>query len=185
MKLTRRSVVVGAGALAALPVPALAQEKAAKTAAKEAGKAPAAAAERPREWVCPHCSSKYSRPMKFCGECGAALASQPQPKATAPAPQAERRLVSVLFADLVGFTPLAESRDPEEVREFLSSYFDRMRVIVERHVPGSASGMSMRNVWVPVWSCWLPPGSVTVSRSLAPWSSKPRTNCSGPRRRHS
>ena len=40
------------------------------------------------------------------------------------APVAERRLVSVLFADLVGFTPLSESRDPEEVRELLSRYFD-------------------------------------------------------------
>src|SRR5207237_6175262 len=37
---------------------------------------------------------------------------------------AERRLVSVLFADLVGFTTLSESRDAEEVRELLSRYFD-------------------------------------------------------------
>ncbi|MEJ7790747.1 MAG: adenylate/guanylate cyclase domain-containing protein [Gaiellaceae bacterium] len=40
------------------------------------------------------------------------------------APSAERRLVSVLFADLVGFTTLSESRDSEEVRELLSRYFD-------------------------------------------------------------
>jgi predicted ATPase/class 3 adenylate cyclase len=40
------------------------------------------------------------------------------------APAAERRLVSVLFADLVGFTTLSESRDSEEVRELLSRYFD-------------------------------------------------------------
>ena len=39
-------------------------------------------------------------------------------------PSAERRLVSVLFADLVGFTTLSESRDAEEVRELLSRYFD-------------------------------------------------------------
>jgi class 3 adenylate cyclase/tetratricopeptide (TPR) repeat protein len=44
--------------------------------------------------------------------------------AAQPAPAAERRLVSVLFADLVGFTTLSESRDSEEVRELLSSYFD-------------------------------------------------------------
>ena len=42
----------------------------------------------------------------------------------APAPVAERRLVSVLFADLVGFTTLSERRDPEEVRELLSRYFE-------------------------------------------------------------
>jgi class 3 adenylate cyclase/predicted ATPase len=56
--------------------------------------------------------------------------------ATAPAPspaQAERRLVSVLFADLVGFTTLSEHRDPEEVRELLSRYFDRCRTLIERY----------------------------------------------------
>jgi class 3 adenylate cyclase/tetratricopeptide (TPR) repeat protein len=52
------------------------------------------------------------------------------PVAAAP-PAAERRLVSVLFADLVGFTTLSESRDPEEVRELLSRYFDSCRRLVE------------------------------------------------------
>ena len=45
----------------------------------------------------------------------------------------ERRLVSVLFADLVGFTSLSESRDPEEVRELLSRYFDRCRTLIARY----------------------------------------------------
>jgi class 3 adenylate cyclase/tetratricopeptide (TPR) repeat protein len=48
-----------------------------------------------------------------------------------PEPVAERRLVSVLFADLVGFTPLSGSRDPEEVRELLSRYFESCRRLVE------------------------------------------------------
>jgi class 3 adenylate cyclase len=39
--------------------------------------------------------------------------------------------VSVLFADLVGFTPLSESRDAEEVRELLSRYFESCRRLVE------------------------------------------------------
>ncbi len=47
------------------------------------------------------------------------------------APSAERRLVSVLFADLVGFTTLSESRDAEEVRELLSRYFDTSRRLIE------------------------------------------------------
>ena len=71
----------------------------------------------------------------FCDTCGASL--EPilpgQPAEPSTSPHAERRLVTVLFADLVGFTPLAESRDAEEVRDILSSYFDRMRGIVERH----------------------------------------------------
>jgi class 3 adenylate cyclase/tetratricopeptide (TPR) repeat protein len=49
------------------------------------------------------------------------------------APIAERRLVSVLFADLVGFTSLSEHRDPEEVRDLLSEYFDRCRSLIERY----------------------------------------------------
>jgi class 3 adenylate cyclase/predicted ATPase len=48
-------------------------------------------------------------------------------------PVSERRLVSVLFADLVGFTTLSEHRDPEEVRELLSRYFDRCRELIERY----------------------------------------------------
>jgi class 3 adenylate cyclase len=41
-------------------------------------------------------------------------------------------MVSVLFADLVGFTTFSESRDPEEIREMLTRYFERSREIVER-----------------------------------------------------
>ncbi|MDP9223503.1 MAG: adenylate/guanylate cyclase domain-containing protein, partial [Actinomycetota bacterium] len=41
--------------------------------------------------------------------------------------------MSVLFADLVGFTTLSEHRDPEEVREFLSRYFDTARGIIGRY----------------------------------------------------
>src|SRR5439155_1675558 len=48
-------------------------------------------------------------------------------------PVSERRLVSVLFADLVGFTPFAEERDPEAVRDVLSRYFEVAREVVERH----------------------------------------------------
>ncbi len=49
------------------------------------------------------------------------------------APLAERRLVSVLFADLVGFTPFAEERDAEEVRDTLSRYFAEARTVIERY----------------------------------------------------
>ncbi len=41
--------------------------------------------------------------------------------------------MSVLFADVVGFTTLSEHRDPEEVRELLSGYFDRCRSLIERY----------------------------------------------------
>jgi class 3 adenylate cyclase/predicted ATPase len=46
---------------------------------------------------------------------------------------AERRVCSVLFCDLVGFTPLSESRDPEAVRELLSEYFAVARTVIGRY----------------------------------------------------
>ena len=49
------------------------------------------------------------------------------------APVAERRLVSVLFADLVGFTTVSENRDAEEMRELLSRYFETARTIIDRY----------------------------------------------------
>jgi class 3 adenylate cyclase/tetratricopeptide (TPR) repeat protein len=81
---------------------------------------------------CPACG-RPSRPgERFCGACGAALAATAPPATARPdAPTAERRMVSVLFADLVGFTSLSELRDPEEVRELLSRYFDTCRRLVE------------------------------------------------------
>ena len=48
-------------------------------------------------------------------------------------PVAERRVCSVLFCDVVGFTPLSESQDPEAVRELLSRYFEIARTIVGRY----------------------------------------------------
>jgi class 3 adenylate cyclase/tetratricopeptide (TPR) repeat protein len=46
---------------------------------------------------------------------------------------AERRVCSVLFCDVVGFTPLSESRDPEAVRELLSRYFETARIVIARY----------------------------------------------------
>src|SRR5437899_3136553 len=78
----------------------------------------------PLALACPQCRTPNEARAKFCGECGtplAATASGTAQPAVVEAPTAERRLVSVLFADLVGFTALSESRDPEAVRELLDS----------------------------------------------------------------
>jgi class 3 adenylate cyclase/predicted ATPase len=48
-------------------------------------------------------------------------------------PVAERRVCSVLFCDVVGFTPLSEARDPEAVRELLSGYFAVARTVIGRY----------------------------------------------------
>src|SRR3954466_5128030 len=84
---------------------------------------------------CPACGTTPSHPgARFCLNCGQALTGAAAPPAAVEmGPVAERRICSVLFCDLVGFTPLSESRDPEEVRELLSRYFDEARTIIERY----------------------------------------------------
>src|SRR5439155_7867215 len=84
--------------------------------------------------ACPSCGASNSADSKFCGECGTPLGSGvvPVPRTRAE-PSTERRLVSVLFVDLVGSTSLAERRDGEEARELLNRYFDVAREVVERH----------------------------------------------------
>ena len=83
------------------------------------------------ELTCPSCGASYEPDESFCGECGTALAATAPPSSPpVESAVAERRLVSVLFADLVGFTTLSESRDPEEVRELLSRYFDTCRRLI-------------------------------------------------------
>ncbi len=93
---------------------------------------------------CPACGAIADPGDRFCGECAAPLTATAAPArsvtgpqvggpSAAPAPIAERRLVSVLFADLVGFTPFAEERDAEEVRETLSRYFEVASEVVARY----------------------------------------------------
>ncbi len=62
---------------------------------------------------------------RFCQACGAPLEE-------VGAPREERRVVSVLFVDLVGFTSRSERLDPEDVRAMLSRYYDRARAEIER-----------------------------------------------------
>src|SRR4051794_5084525 len=85
--------------------------------------------------ACGSCGAALVGDEKFCGECGAPVnrpeAGSAQAAVAREAPASERRLVSVLFADLVGFTSLSESRDAEEVRDLLSRYFDTCRRLIE------------------------------------------------------
>ena len=92
--------------------------------------------------ACPACGTANGPTAKFCAECatplgtagsatpGVAVSAAPRPGAT---PVAERRLVSVLFADLVGFTPFAEERDAEDVRDTLTRYFEIATDVIGRH----------------------------------------------------
>src|SRR3954469_25489045 len=89
--------------------------------------------------ACPGCGVEVSR-GRFCPACGTAITSAgtagqipSQTRAEVVRPVSERRLTSVLFGDLVGFTTISESRDPEEVRELLSRYFTAARTVVQRY----------------------------------------------------
>ena len=84
---------------------------------------------------CPSCGTPNAPETKFCGECGTRLdvAAPDRASEEGGEPAAERRLVSVLFADLVGFTTLSETRDSEEVRELLSRYFDTAKQVIGRY----------------------------------------------------
>ncbi len=89
---------------------------------------------------CPACETVNVPAAKFCRECatplGAVAGRSAGPAAPAPSPPtpvAERRLVSVLFADLVGFTTLADGRDPEETRDLLTRYFGLAREVIGRY----------------------------------------------------
>ncbi|MFO7549220.1 MAG: adenylate/guanylate cyclase domain-containing protein, partial [Acidimicrobiia bacterium] len=83
---------------------------------------------RPLAASCPTCGAENPPDHRFCGSCGGPIG---EPAAPSPAPTvAERRMVSVLFVDLVGFTSFSEHRDPEEVREIITEYFDVAREAV-------------------------------------------------------
>ncbi len=100
----------------------------------------------PLALLCPACGAPNEADMRFCGECAAPLAAGAAPSSVVAArggaagrpspdmaPVAERRLVTILFADLVGFTTLAEGRDAEDTRELLSRYFDLSSDVIARY----------------------------------------------------
>ena len=93
------------------------------------------------EAACASCGAALSPSAKFCPECGTPAQAPGRPTGTVAAPPAvaaetpvaERRLVSVLFADLVGFTAASQDRDPEETRELLTRYFELARERIDRY----------------------------------------------------
>src|SRR5947209_8145852 len=76
--------------------------------------------------TCAACGATSPLDFKYCGSCGVEFQLSPQQ----PSGE-ERRVVSVIFADLVGFTSRAESLDPEDVRAMLTPYYTLLREQIE------------------------------------------------------
>lgn len=93
---------------------------------------------QPLAAVCPGCSFENPGNFRFCGQCGAPLCgvtpaapgdTSPERGAGEAEPPVERRNVTVLFADLTGFTSLSERMDPEDVYRTVNRYIE---ILVER-----------------------------------------------------
>jgi Adenylate and Guanylate cyclase catalytic domain/zinc-ribbon domain len=77
---------------------------------------------------CSTCSRENPDGAKFCMECASPLdAASARPRAE------ERKVVTALFCDLVGFTALSESADPEDVDKMLADYFQMARSAIEAY----------------------------------------------------
>jgi predicted ATPase/class 3 adenylate cyclase len=84
--------------------------------------------------TCPRCAAPVAAGLSFCTSCGARVnvAMAPLIPAQVAPPPEERRIVSVLFVDLVGYSAAAAGADPEDVRRAQSAYFSTVRSVVER-----------------------------------------------------
>jgi class 3 adenylate cyclase/tetratricopeptide (TPR) repeat protein len=79
---------------------------------------------------CPSCGAAVTDGQRFCGHCGAGLDGSAR---TATTVVEERKLATVLFADVVGFTSLAERTDPEVVARLVDTAFRELGEIVADH----------------------------------------------------
>jgi adenylate cyclase len=80
---------------------------------------------------CANCQFELSAAFAFCPGCGTKVATAPTaPVVTA---HADRRMATVLFADLSGFTSISERLDPEDVRALQTDLFAALRAVVERY----------------------------------------------------
>ena len=91
---------------------------------------------------CPACGIVSPEGFKFCGGCGGPLAAAAAGTVAPAAPHLaegfrvrpvadERRTVTILFADMSGFTALSETLDPEDVQEIMTQVFGRLAVVVK------------------------------------------------------
>ncbi len=89
--------------------------------------------------ACAACGTANEPGEKFCGECGAGLGAAAPPRAAAAPPAGSRpgpggdvrKIVTIVFADLVGSTALHERLDPESARRVMDRYYEALRAAVD------------------------------------------------------
>jgi class 3 adenylate cyclase/tetratricopeptide (TPR) repeat protein len=98
---------------------------------------------KPQEPACPECGATVVEGAKFCANCGIRLEVTSGPPVTdAPVLTAEsHKVVTVLFADLVGSTSLTEKHDPEEARQVTHKFYDVVQHVVERWFAGTMANL--------------------------------------------
>jgi class 3 adenylate cyclase/tetratricopeptide (TPR) repeat protein len=77
--------------------------------------------------TCPTCGAAYGPDARFCSACGAALPSDRF------RPGEARKVVTVVFSDIIGSTALGHQLDPESLRRLMTRYFQRMESVLRRH----------------------------------------------------
>lgn len=77
---------------------------------------------------CPHCKAQVPAEFRYCGFCSRPLRS-PEPESV---PE-ERKVVTILFCDMVDFTASSEHADPEDVRARVAPYFAHLRAAAEAY----------------------------------------------------
>jgi class 3 adenylate cyclase/tetratricopeptide (TPR) repeat protein len=77
--------------------------------------------------TCTQCGEENAERARFCNACGSALTAGSDP------PRDVRKVVTVLFCDVVGSTALGERLDPEALRAAMTGYFGAVRAVIERH----------------------------------------------------
>ncbi len=83
--------------------------------------------------ACPACQAEVSPRARFCPDCGVALPQRKaEPAPELAVPEAERRMLTVMFCDLQGSTQLSRQLDPEDMREVLRSYQATVEEVVSR-----------------------------------------------------
>ena len=87
----------------------------------------------PRLRSCPACSQQWPLDADFCSACGTRISPEPEEPEAPARPGPERRTITVLLADLAGYTALNEALDPEEVAGILEEIKTGSTRVVESH----------------------------------------------------